>query len=451
MTDRTAPRPARDIFWWTLLVFSIGATAVAVALLFAEPPPGNTITIAAASKGSPYHALAERYKAFLARHHVTLNIRETSGSFENIALLGDGASGVDLAFVQGGLAGGRDVAALRSLGRVMFEPLWLFANADARIQHISDLKGRRVLVGPKGGGTNALALRILEIHGITAETATLVTMELPDYVAELEAGRADAGFLVLAPGARTIARLFGSPKVQLVDLAQAAALSERLPYLTALTLKAGIVDFARNLPSSDTHLVATRTALVARTDLHPALANLMTQALVAVHAEPQVDARGEAPIFAAAARFPLSEDPEFAMSDQARQVYRSGPPLLQRVLPFGVATLIDRLRILAIPLIGVLLPLMRLAPLLYTWQVRRRLLRWYRRLKGVEQGIVAGADAALIAGKRAELDAIEEGVNQLVIPLGFTNQLYDLKQHIDVVRRRLIQAERGERLSGSPT
>ena len=167
----------------------------------------------------------------------------------------------------------------------------------------------------------------------------------------------------------------------------------------------------------------------------------MTQALVAVHAEPVLNEKGEAPVFARAGEFPMQTDPELTMSDQAKRVYRSGPPFLQRYLPFGIATLVDSLIVLAIPLVGVLYPMMRFAPTLYTWRVRRRLLYWYRELKKVERGVGPSLDPVLLAKKKDALEGIEEALNRLPIPLGFTNQLYDLRQHIDVVRRRLASIQ----------
>jgi len=427
----------RAFFLFGVPLIVVLAAAMWAAIQFIEPPPPTRMSIAAATKGSPYYVLAERYKAYLAKNGVTLDIRETGGTFDNLKMLSDPAFGVGLGFLQGGTATGADAHGIKSLGRVMYEPLWIFANVNTKIERIADLAGKRVLIGPAGGGTNSLAVRMLEANDVTAANATLVNMELPAYVDEIESGRADAGFLVLAAGARTIQRLFNSPQVKLIDLAQSDAYSQRFPFLSPLVLKQGLVSFAKNLPPSDTNMVATRTVMAVRDDLHPALANLMTQALIAVHGEPELNAKGEAAIFARTGEFPMQADPELALSEQARRVYRSGPPFLQRFLPFGLATLFDRLIVLAVPLLGILLPVIKFAPMIYTWQVRQRLLYWYNELKRVERGVQGQTDPARIAVARARIEEIEDIVNDIPIPLAFTNQLYDLRAHIDVVRRRL--------------
>lgn len=437
MRAQSATGSLRAMMLVALPMLALVAFAFWAAIQFIEPPPPSRMSIATATKGSPYYALAERYKAYLAKNGVTLDIRETGGSFDNLKMLGDPGFGVGLGFLQGGIANEKSLAGLKSLGRVMYEPLWIFANVDAKVERIADLAGKRVLVGPAGGGTNSLAVRMLAANDVTGDNAKLVNMELPDYVDELESGRADAGFLVLAAGAKTIQRLFNSPHVRLVNLAQAEAYSQRFPFLSPLILKQGLVNFAKNVPPSDTALVATRTALAVRGDLHPALANLMTQAMIAVHNEPDVNDKGEAAIFARVGEFPMAADPELELSEQARRVYRSGPPFLQRYLPFGIATLLDRLAVLALPLLGILLPVIRFAPMLYTWQVRQRLLYWYKELKKVERGVDTQTSLDVVAAKKAQVEDIEEAVNRIPIPLAFTNQLYDLRAHIDVVRRRL--------------
>lgn len=437
MTKDKPKRYARALLLFALPVLAILAAGMWIAIQFIEAPPPARVSIAAATKGSPYYVLAERYKAYLAKNGVTLDIRETGGSFDNLKMLTDPAFGVGIGFLQGGIAGEAKAAGLRSLGRVMYEPLWVFAHVDSKITNIASMAGKRILVGPAGGGTENLARRMLEANEVTSANAQLVNMELPAYVDELESGKADAGFLVLAAGAKTIQRLFASPHVKLIDLSQAAAYAERYPFLSPLVLKQGIINFAQNIPPADTNLVATRTALVIREDLHPAIANLLTQALVAVHNEPDVNGKGEAAIFVRTGEFPMQSDPEFVMSEQARRVYRSGAPLLQRYLPFGLATLIDRLLVLAVPLLGVLLPVVKFAPMIYTWQVRQRLLYWYKELKRVERGVASSPTQEDVSAALARIEEIEDTVNGIPIPLAFTNQLYDLRAHIDVVRRKL--------------
>jgi hypothetical protein len=83
------------------------------------------------------------------------------------------------------------------------------------------------------------------------------------------------------------------------------------------------------------------------------------------------------------------------------------------------------------------MPLMKLVPMVYTWRVRQRIFYWYGELKQVEQQLSADLTPEDIKQKLAEVDRIEEFANNTTVPLGFANILYDLRQHIEVVRRRI--------------
>ena len=426
----------RDFFFFALPVLLLFVAVVSLALYFVHPGPPATFVMSTATAGSPYYRYAERYADVFRRNGVKLEIRESEGSLANLKALADRASGVDAGIVQGGVASARDTPGLLSVGRVAYEPLWVFHSAGTPLERLTDLKGKRILVGPAGSGTNRLALRLLAANGITADTATLISRELPDYVDMLAKGEADAGFLVLAAEAQTIQRLLRTSNVRLMSFANADAYTQRFPFLSRLVLRQGVVDFAANIPPADTVLVATTSAVLVREDAHPALVNLLTQALQEVHSQPAVDAAGNAPLFQRAGEFPIANDPEFPLSDEARRVYRSGAPFLQRYMPFWVATMVDRLVVSFVVLLPLLIPLLKFAPQIYNWRMRRRIIYWYGQLRHVEAGArTASADDR--TAKFRELDRIEAAVESIPVPLGFADRLYQLREHVEAVRRRL--------------
>jgi TRAP-type uncharacterized transport system substrate-binding protein len=80
-----------------LCVFGI----LSFALIYFIPAPPSTITIASGFTGGNYERIAARYQKVLARHHVTLEMRGGSGGWNNVKLLLDQNTGVQVAFVQG--------------------------------------------------------------------------------------------------------------------------------------------------------------------------------------------------------------------------------------------------------------------------------------------------------------------------------------------------------------
>ena len=431
---------ARDLLFVALPVLLLVVALVTFALYLVNPGPPGTFVMSAASSGSPYYRYAERYREVFARNGVKLEIRESNGSLDNLKRLADPASGVDAGIVQGGAATTEDAPGLLSVGRVAYEPIWIFYSGGTRIERLTDLKGKRILVGPAGSGTANVALRLLAANGITAETATLINSELPAYVDMLAKGEAEAGFLVLAAEAQTIQRLFRTANVRAMSFANADAYTQRFPFLSRVILREGVVDFAANIPPADISLIATTTAVVVREDAHPALVNLLAQALQEVHSQPTVDASGNAPLFQRAGEFPSGSDPEFVLSDEARRVYRSGPPFLQRYMPFWVATMVDRLMVSFVVLLPLLIPLLRFAPQIYAWRMRRRIVYWYGQLRRVEAAARDPSGLQDRAAQRRELDRIETAVQGIPVPLGFADRLYQLREHIEIVRRRLAMS-----------
>ena len=411
-----------------------------LALWFSHPAPPSRLVISTASKGSPYYRLAEKYAETFARNGVKLEIRESEGSAANIMALTTPGTGVDAAFVQGGIV--KDATGVLSAGRVAYEPLWVFSHADVKLDRLADLIGKKVLVGPAGGGTNALALRMLAANGVTSDNTTLINRELPDYVDLLSKGEADAGFLVLAAEARTVQRLLNAQGVKLMSFTNAESYAQKFPFVSKLELREGVVDLGRRIPPVDTTLIATTAAVLVRETTHPALVNLLAQALSEVHNRPSLDAAGQTALFQKAGEFPTSLDPEFTMSEDARRVYRSGPPFLQRYVPFWLATMIDRLLVSLVVIVPLLIPLGKIVPAVYRWNVRRRILHWYGALKELETSAKRAATPEDREQQLAELDHIEASVDNIPVPIGFADQFFELRQNIDAVRNRLTGRRR---------
>lgn len=410
---------------------TIAALALLAAFQFIDPPPPKQITIATGGETGAYYKFGGRYAEILKRSGISVAVKATGGSIENLALLREPRSGVEVAFLQGGLAGPgtRDQNDLSSVGRMFYEPLWLFYRSPQRLQRVTDVASLRIAVGPEGSGTRPLALQILSANKIAYDATKHLPTTGSDAAAALEKGDIDAAFYVAAPEAPIIQRLLQNNDLKLLSFEQADAYSKILPYLSKVTLPRGVFDLVRDVPDRDVHLVAPATALVVRSDLHPAIVTLLAEAANELH-QP-------AGILNTARQFPSPIDPEFDMSPEAERQYKNGTPFLRRYLPFNWAIFIERMAILAIPVLTVLVPLVKFIPAIYQWQVRRRLLRHYGRLKEIEslaRSIGSDGERALLVG---EIDRIEQALTAIPVPLGFAEQFYNLRSHIQFVRERL--------------
>jgi hypothetical protein len=169
--------------------------------------------------------------------------------------------------------------------------------------------------------------------------------------------------------------------------------------------------------------------------LHPAVQNLLLQAARQVHGKPG--------FFQSANEFPAYMDAMLPLSTEAERYFKSGPPFLQRYLPFWLAVLVDRMFVLLLPIIALLIPLLRVAPAIYSWRVRSKVFRSYGELKFLEDDLKHHFDPAKLADYRRRLDALDEEAAELHVPLGFTDLVYTLREHVNLVRRILDKKERG--------
>jgi hypothetical protein len=418
----------------------LAALLVWAAYLALDPAPPKRVVLATGPEQSASAEFGRAYARRFARHGIAVELLETAGSAENLRLLRDAGRQVDLAFVQGGagdaiLAVDEDKSGvpLVSLGSLFYEPVWIFHRqglAPSPLAQLGDLAGLRVNLGPPGSGSRNLMLKLL--HANRIEPSSLLVSELAPTAAvvELLGGRLDAIVLVTAPESPLVQMLLITPGIGLFEFAQAEAYSRRFGFVSSLVLPRGVVDLARDLPPRDVPLVAATSTLAARETTHPAVVQLAVQAAGEIHGGPGW--------FARSGEFPRPDAPELPLADEAARFYRSGPPLLQRYLPFWLANLIDRMWVVLLSIIAVLIPASRIVPPLYERQVRSRIFRWYGQLRGIEERTDSGA-----AGRRellAELDALEGRVGRIAVPLSHADELYALRGHIELVRSRLRAA-----------
>lgn len=394
---------------------------------FVDPAPPKTITIATGMADGALAAYGERYKAILARSGITLGVRHTAGARENIELLSDPKSGVALAFVQGGIGDPFGAPDLRSVASLFYEPVWVLARGAAAARRLTALKGRRIAIGVKGSGTRVLAKTLLTANDIDDENTTLLSLGGEAAAAALADGRVDAAFFVSATLPARVRALIKRPDIHLADFAQADAYQRRYKYLSKINLPQGVLDLSANLPATDMTLVAPTGALVVRGDIHPALIDLLLGAAIEIHRSGNLTT----PF----GLFPSPKFVDFPLNSDAERYLESGPTFLRRVLPFGAAILVERLVIMLLPLLTLMIPLFRIAPPAYRWGIRRKVYRWYKELKRIEQDWQAQGAGSETATIVARLDTIQDQVGHVRIPLSYAEHLYNLRLHIGFVRQ----------------
>lgn len=424
---------------------------LALAYWVLDPTPPRKVVLATGVDQGAYAEFGKRYVQFLKQHGITVELRATNGAAENLRLLRDASSGVDIAFVQGGAderdrrPSDEDEDALVSLGSLFHEPVWIFYREDSArrllkgqpggdtgtLTSLAQLPGWRLNIGARGSGVPNLMRRLLDANRIDRESITLLREAQTPAVQGLLEGSIDAVTFASAPESVMVQMLLQTPGIKLFDFAQADAYSRRYPFLSPVTLPRGVVDLAADQPPADVRLVAPTATLVARQGTHPALIQLFVQAAQQIH--------GEAGWFQRKGDFPSIKGTERPVADEAQRFYAKGPPFLQRFLPFWLANLVDRMWVALLSIVAILIPLSRVVPPLYEFRIRSRVFRWYGRLRVVEDANGSRPNEELLR----ELDDIERSVEHVSVPLSYADELYALRSHIQMVRAKLVAGSGG--------
>lgn len=426
MQDEGAPS-RRSVLWLYMAAGTLIVVAILVTVAWVGPLPPRVVVMSTGTAGGTYEVFAERYRTILARSGVVLRLVPSAGGVENLARLNDAHSGVMAAFVQSGLTSEVESPDLESLGTLFYEPFWFFfrdADLGARLE---GLRGKKVSIGPEGSGTRALAAQFLAFDGIDQKNAQLLPLTAAQSGEALLRGEIDAAAMVAAWDTPVVHRLLDSSAIRLWEFPRTDALIALHPFLSKLVLPEGVANMVSNRPSTNITVVAPKSSLVVRRDLHPAIQYLLLDAASKIHATPG--------IFQRPGQFPAPEEEDLPLSKEATRYYKSGDPFLQRYLPFWLAVVAGRVLLLLIPIVGVAYPLLRATPALYGWSMRRRIFRLYGELKSIEIEFENRGNRTT-EDMLTRLNQLEERADRLRVPRAFATLVYTLRLHVGMVRTR---------------
>ncbi len=411
--------------YWPLVLLALAG--LILALRFVEPAPPDSIRLATGSPGGAYHAYGERYRQLLGEQGVEVELVNSQGSVDNLRMLQDGD--VDAALLQGGIAQSTDSDWLHTLGGLFYEPFWVFVRADTIAENFGDIAPARLAIGPEGSGTRALAIQIRSEYAGPDIGTGFSTLGGAQAASALIDGDLDAAAFSAGITASYVETLLKAPGIRVMAFPRAPGIARRQPALADITLLRGVVDIGKDLPPEDIPMIAAVAQLGISNDLHPAIQAILLEAADRIHSRPT--------LLAAADSFPSASMTDLEISKEALRYYRNGPSTLRRWFPFGVANFLERAWVLLIPLLTLLIPLVRAAPPLYRWRVRRKIYVWYRDLRELE---ARGRSAKTLAERdltRQHLAQLQEEIGRLDVPLSYNDDLYRLRNHVAFVNHLL--------------
>jgi TRAP-type uncharacterized transport system substrate-binding protein len=396
------------------------------------PAPPKSIAIATGFQDGLYYRFGERMQSSLKKQGVDLQVIKTGGTLDNLALLADPKSGVDLAMIQGGVADVSQYPHFVSIAGMFYEPVWVFyressfKGAPDGLTLLTQLKGKRVSIGNPGSGTNSIAKLLLDTSGIKPADLEMEQLTPQEGASKLAAGNLDVVFVVAAAEAPLLKSFINLPGVRLMNFVQADAYTRALPFLTKVDIPRGLLSIENDFPGLNRQMIAATATLVSRETISPAIVSLLLEnAQDVLKSYSRLQKPGEFPSINGL-DFPLQMDSEIYLKD--------GPSFLHRHLPFWTAVWVGRFARVAIPILAILIPLIAYIPALRDLSLRIRLSRIYAELKVLER---IAADPAMREKCRHHLAEIQIRVNAMKVSSLESKELYDLKGHVNLVRERL--------------
>ena len=408
----------------SLLTFVFIIAVFYITIQFIQPPSKKEFTIASGSINGQYHKTALLYKEILEKQKVKVNIVTSNGSIDNLELLKD--KKVDMAFVQNGIDYNQKDIQIRSLASTFYEPLWIFyKNEKYTMDYIVELTSRKISIGKEGSGSYDLASKILSDNKIDNTNSNILNYSTQEGKEKLLKGDLDAIFIVSSPNSPVIKELLENPNINLFSLKRAKAYSRKYSFLESIKLYEGTIDLYKNVPSENINLLATTASLAVRDDFSEELTRLVLKSIKEIHNKKN--------LFEAENQFPNIDNITIPVSEEAQRYFTYGDTWLEKIFPYWIASNLDRLKILIIPLLTLLIPLIKGGFPLYTWSVRSKIYRWYDELQALDLSLETLNDEDL-KSKLLEIEELKKEIKkETKVPLSYMGEYYDLIMHTELI------------------
>lgn len=241
----------------------------ALSCYFTHGSNTKLISIATSGTGGTWYPLGGALANIMNKNIPNINAtaQATNGTVENINLLQQNK--VDIAFLQNDTAlyaisgsevfEGRKVENLRGIASLYPETVHVVTLKSKGIKSIADFKGKRIAVGPSGGGTKFNAHQILEAYGIPFNDIKPQYLSFGEASNALKDGNIDGAFIVSGFPNGAVMELCSQRDVVFlpIDIDKQDYLVEKYPFFVKKSIAANTYSNNEDIPS-----VASKTLLV---------------------------------------------------------------------------------------------------------------------------------------------------------------------------------------------
>jgi len=127
---------------------------------------------------------------------------------------------------------------IQAVGVLHASILHMVTLKGSAIRNFGDLRGKRVAVGPAGGGTYGFLIRLLKVHDMTIDDITPSYLSYTDGFAQLGDHNVDAALALAGYPTAAVMQALATHELSFIELSKdkLATMLERYPYYTKTTL-----------------------------------------------------------------------------------------------------------------------------------------------------------------------------------------------------------------------
>ena len=408
-----------------IVIFVILLIISFVSIQLTAPAPKKELSIATGSIGSDSYAYAMSYKALLEEEGVVLKVIPTQGSLDTIGYLD--SKKVDIGFVHSGILLNKREYNFESLASVYYEPLWIFYRNDGYgLNYLIEATGKNVGISITNDGTYDLALKLSKANGLIKSVQASYMYD-EEALKQLKDKKIDIFVTLATKDNQNIQELLADPSIELMSLQRINAYTQKFDYLLSLKLYEGSINLYKNLPSKDVNLLSTTQNLVCNPDIPGELLRIFLKKVQEIH--------GQKTFFQNSDEFLNSKHIDTVINDDAELYLLNGESWLETIFPYWIASNIDRLKLLIIPLIWLIIPLFKSIIPLYIFTIRSKIFRWYDKIDEINKKIEQKENKDDII---QEIKNLKEEINSKTkVPLSYKGEFYNLILHLELLENKI--------------
>ena len=387
------------------------------------------LTIATGAVGSDSYAYALSYQALLQEEKVKLNIIPTQGSLDTIGYLN--SKKADIGFVHSGILLNKREYNFESLASVYYEPLWIFYRNDGySLNYLIEATGKNVGISITNDGTYDLTKKLSKSNGLIGNTNISYIFD-KEAQKQLNNKTIDIFITLATKDNQYIQNMLLDPNIELMNLKRVNAYTQKFDYLMPLKLYEGSINLYKNIPSKDIHLLSTTQNLVCNPNIPGELIRIFLKKVQKIH-------NGKT-FFQNSEQFLNDKHLDTPINSDAKLYLLNGESWLEGIFPYWIASNIDRLKLLLIPMIWLIIPLFKSIIPLYIFSTRSKIFKWYDKIDKINLKIESKEDKNNIIDEIKNLK--KEIQSKTKVPLSYKGEFYNLIVHLELLENKINKGE----------